>query len=701
MYMRSPPLASAPPLIVIQRCVVFALWLLIQQRHHRHWAGQVIALCKQKQTDNNRRDNPPEILQGKIGKRHSCSRQCQCPRHEIPRKSVAQGGRPLKRQPTGVPKPAGQSGSRPKRTTVSRKLHKERSMRIPAIENDLMNRIGVSKKRKAIARATSTKTGKPSSPYKSLLVGIARTEDGSHTTSDSEGTSESSSHLVRCESPSPLCESPTSPLRTRSASPQPPELSAAVTGAAEAKGKKQRITPQSTVVLRPLPSRAAASSSHRAGSPTVQLLSRTPQDSPTTPELRQSGTRSLGASSSPRPRSSPRKRSPLAIGPPVENFPSVPAPMAAIPDDRAGSTAQSTKVQEDGVGAPHVGSSEESDSQSEDLSISDATSHESERIPDVSAANVAQAAAMKQSLLCQIEGRNEGGKWDDLQGFLHSLAPSEICGLLRTATRAGRRALRRLAGKETADSGDRKEEDDTRVLGSRAQVESVSAPDDAGSDGEEVMTQTIVPPRRSRFLYKAKGKGRARSPSPPLSSSPSPVFVFQGGAAASSSRAPDCLPTRKRLRTPESDDDDNGTSEPPPKRQKKELGKKPRPLRREGAFLHYPAPLPAEDTDQNDDAEGQTVHVNLIKSFLDQVQDFDVSGWLSRSSGITPRTCDPFAARDDDGDGDGDEFAERRGWTMRAELHDARRRRRGARVDDDATRRPALGSTRSYAVSRT
>ncbi|KAH9015104.1 hypothetical protein EDB84DRAFT_1527358 [Lactarius hengduanensis] len=504
-------------------------------------------------------------------------------------------------------------------------------MRIPAIENDLMNRIGVSKKRKAIARAASTKS---TSPYKNLLVGIARTEDP---TSDAEDTS---NPLVRCESPSP-----TSPSHTRSASPQPPELPATATGAAEAKGKKQRITGQSSIVLRPLPSRvAASSSSHCAGSPTVHPLSRTPRDL-TTHEARPSGT----ASSSPRSRSfSPRKRSPLAVAPPIEIFPSVPVPVAAIPDDSAGSTAQSTRAQGEGARAPR-------------RALWD------------------PAAAMKRSLLCQIEGRNEGGKWDDLQGFLHSLAPSEICGLLKTATRAGRRALRRLAGKEVADSDNRNEEDDARILG---RARACWPPDDAGSDGEEVVT---VSPRRRRFLYKAKGKARAQSPSPPpLPSSPSPVFVSQTGATASSSRASNCLVTRKRSRTPESASDDDDT---PTKRQKREPGNKPRPLRREGAFLHYSAPpLPAEDTDQR----RQTVHVNLVKSFLDQVQDLDVSSWLSRGSGITPPNCDPFvAARDEDDEDDG--------WTLRAELHGARRRHRGARVDDDdATRRPSL-----YAVSRT
>ncbi|KAH8981200.1 hypothetical protein EDB86DRAFT_3087253 [Lactarius hatsudake] len=589
--------------------------------------------------------------------------------------SGAQGGRPLKRQPTEVPIPAGQTGSRPKKTTARRKPHKERSMRIPAIENDLMNRIGVSKKkRKAVARAASTKSTKSSSPYKNLLVGIARTEDP---TSEAED----STHLVRCESPSPSPKSSPS----RPASPQPPELPATATGATEAKGKKQRITGQSSIVLRPLPSRVAASSSHRAGSPTVHPLYRTPHDALTTLEARPTGT----ASPSSRSRSFlPRKRSPLAVAPPIENFTSVPVPVAVIPDDSAGSPAQSAGVQGEGAGAPHVDSSEESDSQSEDFSISDVTSHESEpvgsSVPDISAANVAQAAAMKRSLLCQIEGRNEGGKWDDLQGFLHSLAPSEICGLLKTATRAGRRALRRLAGKETADSDNRNEEDDSdaRILG-RAQGESVFPPDDAGSDGEEAVT---VPPRRRRFLYKAKGKARARSPSPPpLPSSPSPVFVSQTGAVASSSRASNCLVTRKRSRTPESASGDDDTPEPPTKRQKREPGHEPRPLRREGAFIHYPAPLPAEDTDHR-----QTAHVNLVQSFLDQVQDLDVSGWLSRGSGITPPNCDPFVAARDDDDDDG--------WTLGAELRGAaRRRHRGARVDDDdATQRPSL-----YAVSRT
>ena len=119
-------------------------------------------------------------------------------------------------------------------------------------------------------------------------------------------------------------------------------------------------------------------------------------------------------------------------------------------------------------GAPCVNSGEESDSQSDDLSISDATSHEIERggssDVDVTAANVAQAAAIKQSLLSQIEKRNDGKKWDDLLGFFHGLAPSEISGLLNTAKRAGRRALRRLAGKETADSDNSNGEDDARVL---------------------------------------------------------------------------------------------------------------------------------------------------------------------------------------------------------------------------------------------
>jgi hypothetical protein len=122
--------------------------------------------------------------------------------------------------------------------------------------------------------------------------------------------------------------------------------------------------------------------------------------------------------------------------------------------------AHPTKLQGKGPSAVHSG--EESDSQSD--SISDATSERGgSSVPDVSAVDVAQATAIKQSLLSQIEERNEGKKWDDLLGFFHGLAPGEISGLLKTATRAGRRALRRLAGKEMAHSNNSNGEDDARV----------------------------------------------------------------------------------------------------------------------------------------------------------------------------------------------------------------------------------------------
>jgi len=85
-------------------------------------------------------------------------------------------------------------------------------------------------------------------------------------------------------------------------------------------------------------------------------------------------------------------------------------------------------------------------------------------IPDGSAANVAQATAMKQSLLTQIEDRNEGKNWDDLLGFLHGLAPGEVFGLLKTATRAGRRALGRLSGKEAAGTNNNRVKDEVRGL---------------------------------------------------------------------------------------------------------------------------------------------------------------------------------------------------------------------------------------------
>ena len=133
------------------------------------------------------------------------------------------------------------------------------------------------------------------------------------------------------------------------------------------------------------------------------------------------------------------------------------------------STTQPIRVQGKGasnvLGSPHVSSSDESDSQSDGHSISDAVSHVGSSVLDVSPADVAQSAAIKKSLLSQIEERNEGKKWDGLLGFFHGLAPSEVRGVLETATRAGRRALRRLAGKETAESDISNSENDTRGLG--------------------------------------------------------------------------------------------------------------------------------------------------------------------------------------------------------------------------------------------
>ena len=236
------------------------------------------------------------------------------------------------------------------------------------------------------------------------------------------------------------------------------------------------------------------------------------------------------------------------------------------------------------------------------------------------------------------------------------------------------------------------------------------------------MTRTVEPSRRKRFLYKAKGRARTRSPSPPLPSPPSPVFVSQTSAAASSSSgASNCLsaPSEawKRSRTPESasdddddDDDDDETSEPPAKRQKRNG---PRPLLREGAFYEYPSapapPIPAQrhDIHQNGDddeeeEEPQTVHVNLIRSFLDQVQDLDVSSWLTRGP------SDSKGADDDDDDG----LFERGSSRMpRAELQDGPRRRKrryrvrgGARADDEhgaMARRSTLGCTSPRVVSRT
>ena len=230
------------------------------------------------------------------------------------------------------------------------------------------------------------------------------------------------------------------------------------------------------------------------------------------------------------------------------------------------------------------------------------------------------------------------------------------------------------------------------------------------------MTRTVEPSRKKRFLYKAKGRARTRSPSPPLPSPPSPVFVSQTSAAASSSSgASNCLSApsaaRKRSRTPKSasDDDDDDTSEPPAKRQKRNGS---RPLLREGAFYEYPSapapPIPAQrhDIHQNDDdeveEEPQTVHVNLIRSFLDQVQDLDVSSWLTRGP------SDSKVAVDDDDEG----LFERGSSRMhRAELQDGPRRRKrryrgrgGARADDEhgaMARRSTLGCASPRVVSRT
>lgn len=125
--------------------------------------------------------------------------------------------------------------------------------------------------------------------------------------------------------------------------------------------------------------------------------------------------------------------------------------------------AQLAKVQGKGV-STCAKSSEESDSQSDVHSVSEATSDSGSSVPDPFTAGVAQAAAIKQSLLSQIEERNEGKKWDDLLGFFHGLAPGEVSGLLKTATRAGRQALRRLAGKEKVEPESSNRENDARVL---------------------------------------------------------------------------------------------------------------------------------------------------------------------------------------------------------------------------------------------
>ena len=196
------------------------------------------------------------------------------------------------------------------------------------------------------------------------------------------------------------------------------------------------------------------------------------------------------------------------------------------------------------------------------------------------------------------------------------------------------------------------------------------------------MNQTTVPPRQRQFLYKAKGKARAKSPSP------CPVFTSHTGACASSSCAP---ASRKRSRTPESESDDEGdaTTEPPTKRHKEQ--KRNRPLKREGAFYIYPTPAePPVHDHENDSDDAEPVHVNLVRSFLDQIEylddDVPAKSWpLPRSSSSK---CDSFAARDNDDD----EWAENRVWTLRSNSQFAagrQLRRRRTRVEfDDAMQRP-------------
>jgi hypothetical protein len=155
------------------------------------------------------------------------------------------------------------------------------------------------------------------------------------------------------------------------------------------------------------------------------------------------------------------------------------------------------------------------------------------------------------------------------------------------------------------------------------------------------MNESIVPPRQRQFLFKAKGKARAtRSPSPILPMSPPPVLSSQiNGASTSSSHASNNLPAPvapKRARTP---DDDAAASEPPTKR------RRARPLVREGAFYEYPTPAQPEN---DSDADPQPVHMNLIGSFLEHVQDLDIAGWLPR--GGRGNASDPFSARDEDDD---------------------------------------------------
>ncbi|KAF8260041.1 hypothetical protein EI94DRAFT_1812249 [Lactarius quietus] len=566
-----------------------------------------------------------------------------------------------------------------KENDFSRKLRKERSMRVPAIENDMMNRIGIPRKLKVNARAASPKASGSStrtSPYKTMLVGIARTKVGSRATSDAEGSGGvclgNTTISVRCASPEP--QSP-SPSRPQSPSPLTPKQPATATSTAETKGKKKPLTPQSSVVLRPLPSRVAASSSRIAASPS---LSRKPLDASTTPEAPRRSSRTSPSTRA--ESSSSRKQSSVARQ--GDASPKGKPPTASA--SKAGKSAvQPTKAQGKKVSpvqsasCPNFGA--ESDSQSDDHSNSDTTSEVGSRsVPDVSAAGVAQATAIKQSLLSQIEERNEGKKWDDLLGFFHGLAPGEVRGLLKTATRAGRRALHRLAGKEAVESGISSRVNDVCSTnpgsGRRPQRrgESVLRFDDAASDGErEVINQTTVPPRQSSSSIRPKAR-QARSPTPPFH--PPPVV-----ASASSSRTTDDLSapaSRKRCGRPRARPTTMTTTIPPSPRRSDRRCKNPDPSHAKAHSTITPHPRFPRTTTQR---RG----VGAADSTREPLQELP---------GPLDRAGDPFAASDDDDDDD-DEWAESRIWTL-----DAARRGAGAGADggvesDDAMRRPALGST--------
>ncbi|KAI0300655.1 hypothetical protein B0F90DRAFT_1722087 [Multifurca ochricompacta] len=686
---------------------------------------------------------------------------------ETTRKDIHQRGRPLRRQRASMPMQDTESGLHPERMTT-RKLQKERSMRIPAIENDMLNRIGVSKSgKKAVLRATRTKMGSRSrSPFKDLLSVMARTEDilqgplgsgggggpAARRSSSTPRTSALASHGYRSISPvsSHLVDSPT-----------------ASSSGVETRSKKKCAAGERGSVVVVVSSPSSKASYSPSDNPPPSLSSEktlpTPSASVAIPGLSQpalvldlppvvDSSTSQKRPSVPIPDHNPPLLSDVDVQ--EERFQDQGEGRSAISSGRVHSDASSDTGSCPPIDAVRRESSNGGNNQKlGDAQMEDAANCCVESIlPDFdfsTTANAAQATAMKESLLSQIEARNNnnGEKWNDLLGFIESLLPDEISELIKTAARAGRRARSRIMGglmiDSDSDNGDGEDDDDTRSHenGQRPRLpsEEASVFNNSESDGE-IPSMTLewdIHSHSSRD--KGKGKARANSPSPESPSSPTPVFAsrthvpigssssgaFDGNPSASASAS------RKRSLSPGNASDDK----PPIKRQKQERSpqktigvlsspqqrKHRRPLRREGAFdfSKPPPPLPRwKDIHRYDDhdrllAKRHLIHVDLVKSCLDEIHNSDVSSWRSRPPVAVTSDSSPGAGSSR-GDRDGialnggpytprdkvvHDWTQRRNWMLRVEvqaLQQRRRKRQQRRFASSSLDFPSLNNNDEY-----